>query len=90
MEDTESGRDLKSLASGTSRPAMDPFLSPGVAVPRRGAGVVHGLGLAGGTGARCRVATRNLPRNAGKAWSPEEDEKLLAAFDGGARSRRSP
>ena len=36
--------------------------------------------------ARARTARRNgnLPRNAGKTWTPEEDERLLAGFDGGA------
>jgi hypothetical protein len=28
-------------------------------------------------------ARSHLPRNAGKAWSREEDDRLLAAFDGG-------
>ena len=26
----------------------------------------------------------SLPRNAGKTWTPDEDERLLAGFDGGA------
>ena len=26
----------------------------------------------------------SLPRNAGKPWTPDEDERLLAGFDGGA------
>jgi hypothetical protein len=26
----------------------------------------------------------NLPRNAGKPWSQEEDERLLTGFDGGS------
>jgi hypothetical protein len=35
---------------------------------------------------RARTAHRNgnLPRNAGKAWTPEEDQRLLTGFDGGA------
>ena len=35
--------------------------------------------------ARARAARRtgNLPRNAGKTWTQEEDERLLAGFDGG-------
>ena len=34
---------------------------------------------------RARMARRNstLPRNAGKPWSRDEDERLLAGFDGG-------
>jgi hypothetical protein len=35
---------------------------------------------------RTRLSRRNaaLPRNAGKPWAADEDERLLSAFDGGA------
>jgi len=84
MDDIKAAEILKSLAAGvspddgSSLPAGTPLQSPDV---------VRALFLAADSlEARTRLARRasNLPRNAGKPWSQEEDERLLAAFDGGA------
>jgi hypothetical protein len=83
MDDSRAAEILKSLAAGvdpgdgTSVPAASPLQSPDV---------VRALFMAAETlEARTRLARRNtnLPRNAGKPWSKEEDERLLAGFDGG-------
>jgi hypothetical protein len=83
MDDSRAAEILKSLAAGvdpgdgTSVPASGPLQSPDV---------VRALFLAAETlEARTRLARRNtnLPRNAGKPWSQEEDDRLLAGFDGG-------
>lgn len=83
MDDTRAAEILKSLASGvdpadgTSAQAGGVLQSPDV---------VRALFLAAETlEGRVRMARRvsNLPRNAGKPWSREEDERLLAGFDGG-------
>lgn len=84
MDDVKAAEILKSLAAGvspddgSSLPAGTPLQSPDV---------VRALFLAADSlEARTRLARRNanLPRNAGKPWSQEEDERLLSAFDGGA------
>lgn len=84
MDDIRAAEILKSLAAGVdpgdgaSVPAGGPLQSPDV---------VRALFMAAETlETRNRLAARrnaNLPRNAGKAWSTEEDERLLAGFDGG-------
>lgn len=84
MDDIKAAEILKSLAAGvspddgSSLPAGTPLQSPDV---------VRALFLAADAlEARTRATRRNanLPRNAGKPWPQEEDERLLAAFDGGA------
>jgi hypothetical protein len=84
MDDIIAAGILKSLAAGvspddgSSLPAGTPLQSPDV---------VRALFLAADSlESRIRLARRNtnLPRNAGRPWSREEDDRLLAAFDGGA------
>jgi hypothetical protein len=83
MDDTRAAEILKSLAAGhdpgdgSCVPADGPLQSPDV---------VRALFLAAESlEARTRLARRNssLPRNAGRPWSQEEDDRLLAGFDGG-------
>jgi hypothetical protein len=84
MDDIKAAEILKSLAAGVdpgdgaSMPADGPLQSPDV---------VRALFMAAETlEARTRMSRRNanLPRNAGRPWSREEDDRLLAGFDGGA------
>lgn len=78
MEDIKAAEILKSLASGDNTADAATLQSPDV---------VRALFLAAESlEARARAARRNssLPRNAGKTWTAEEDERLLAGFDGGA------
>jgi len=84
MDDTRAAEILKSLAAG-----VDPGDGNGLAEgdPLQSPDVVRALFLAAESlEARTRLARRNtsLPRNAGKPWSQEEDERLLTGFDGGA------
>jgi len=84
MDDIKAAEIIKSLASGMS-PAGDVPLPevPALQSPD----VVRALFMAADSlEARARLARRSagLPRNAGKTWSADEDEKLLAGFDGGA------
>jgi len=77
MEDLKAAEIIKSLAAGSSPADASTLQSPDV---------VRALFLAAESlEARARGTRRNssLPRNAGKTWTPEEDERLLAAFDGG-------
>jgi hypothetical protein len=83
MDDTKAAEILKSLATGVdpgdggNMPAVSALQSPDV---------VRALFLAAETlEARVRLGRRNtnLPRNAGKPWSKEEDDRLLSGFDGG-------
>jgi hypothetical protein len=77
MEDLRAAEIIKSLAAGSS-----PTNVPALQLPD----VVRALCLAAESlEARARGARRNssLPRNAGKTWTPEEDERLPAAFAGG-------
>jgi hypothetical protein len=78
MDDTRAAEILKSLAAGDA---------PGESSALQSPDVVRALFLAAESlEARARLARRNstLPRNAGKPWTQEEDERLLAGFDGGA------
>jgi hypothetical protein len=77
MEDIKAAEILKSLAAGSESAEVAMLQSPDV---------VRALFLAAESlEARARAARRNgnLPRNAGKTWTQEEDERLLAGFDGG-------
>ena len=79
MEDLKAAEIIKSLAAGSSPADASTLQSPDV---------VRAMFLAAESlEARARGARRNssLPRNAGKTWTSEEDERLLAAFDGGTR-----
>jgi hypothetical protein len=82
MDDSKAAEILKSLAAGTD-PAGGP-LSDVTAL--QSPDVVRALFLAADSlESRVRQSRRQslLPRNAGKPWSQEEDERLLRAFDGG-------
>ena len=77
MEDLKAAEIVKSLAAGTGPADATALQSPDV---------VRALFLAAESlEARARGGRRNsnLPRNAGRTWTSEEDERLLAAFDGG-------
>jgi len=77
MEDIKAAEILKSLAAGSESADVAMLQSPDV---------VRALFLAAESlEARARAARRNgnLPRNAGKTWTQQEDERLLASFDGG-------
>jgi len=84
MDNIKAAEILKSLAAGVS-PADGSCLPEGT--PLQSPDVVRALFLAADSlESRTRQARRNpsLPRNAGKPWAQEEDERLLSAFDGGA------
>jgi hypothetical protein len=83
MDDIKAVEILKSLAAGVS---PDDGSSLPTGTPLQSPDVVRALFLAADSlESRTRQARRNtnLPRNAGKPWSQEEDGRLLAAFDGG-------
>jgi hypothetical protein len=83
MDDSRAAEILKSLAAGVD-PGDGSSLAPGS--PLQSPDVVRALFMAAETlETRTRLARRNgnLPRNAGKPWSKEEDDRLLAGFDGG-------
>lgn len=84
MEDLRAAEILKFLAAGSD--PSDGARLPDVAA-LQSPDVVRALYLAAESlEARARAARRNgsLPRNAGKTWTQEEDDRLLAGFDGGA------
>ena len=84
MDDIRAAEILKSLAAGTD-PTQGGALTD-VAVFQT-PDVVRALFLAvDSLESRTRQLRRqsNLPRNAGKPWSQEEDDRLLKAFDDGA------
>lgn len=84
MEDTRAAEILKLLAAGTD-PAEGRALTDVAAL--QSPDVVRALFLAAeALDARVRQQRRQgaLPRNAGKPWTHEEDQRLLQAFDGGA------
>ena len=77
MDDIKAAGILKSLAAEGTAASEAALQSPDV---------VRALFLAAESlEARARGGRRNssLPRNAGKTWTPDEDERLLAGFDGG-------
>jgi len=77
MEDLKAAEILKSLAANDDAAAAATLQSPDV---------VRALFVAAESlEARARAARRNgnLPRNAGKTWTQEEDDRLLAGFDAG-------
>jgi hypothetical protein len=83
VDDTRAAEILKSLAAG-----MDPAQGGALVdvASLQAPDVVRALFLAADSlETRSRQLRRqsNLPRNAGKPWSQEEDERLLAGFDGG-------
>ena len=83
MDDVKAAAILKSLAAGMDPAAGQPLTS---IAPLQSPDVVRALFLAAETlEARTRLARRNtnLPRNAGKPWAREEDDRLLAGFDSG-------
>ncbi len=85
MDDIKAAEILKSLAAG-----MDPMLGQPLAsiASLQSPDVVRALFLAADSlEMRLRQSRRQstLPRNAGKPWSADEDERLLAGFDAGTR-----
>ena len=85
MDDIKAAEILKSLAAG-----MDPTLGQPLTsiAPLQSPDVVRALFLAADSlEMRLRQTRRQsaLPRNAGKPWSAEEDERLLAGFDTGTK-----
>jgi hypothetical protein len=83
MDDTRAAGILKSLAAGNDA-AGSPLADVTVL---QSPDVVRALFLAADSlESRARQLRRQsaLPRNAGKPWTQEEDDRLLQAFDGGA------
>jgi hypothetical protein len=84
MDDIRAAGILRSLAAGVD-PAEGRTLTDVAML--QSPEVVGALVLAAESlESRTRLQRRqsNLPRNAGKPWAREEDERLLASFDGGA------
>ena len=85
MDDIKAAEILKSLAAGMDPAAGQPLTS---IAPLQSPDVVRALFLAADSlEMRLRQSRRQstLPRNAGKPWSSDEDERLLAGFDAGTR-----
>jgi hypothetical protein len=85
MDDTNAAEILKSLAAG-----IDPVSGEPIAglEALRSTATLRALFLAvDALESRVRQGRRQsaLPRNAGKPWSAEEDERLLAGFDAGQK-----
>ena len=83
MDDIQAVGILKALAAGIDPAAGTPMTD---VVVLREPDVVRALFLGiDSLESRSRQARRqsNLPRNAGKPWTQEEDERLLQAFDTG-------
>ena len=89
MDDIKAAEILKALAAGAD-PARRGTVADVAAL--QSPDVVRALFLAvDALEQRTRLAARRqatLPRNAGKPWSADEDERLLEAFDGGRDGRR--
>ena len=85
MDDTKAAAILKSLAAGIDPQTGEPLTD---LAPLRSAEVLQVLFLAADSlETRGRQSRRQaaLPRNAGKPWTADEDERLLAAFDAGKK-----
>lgn len=83
MDDVRAAEILRSLAAGSDPVRGEPLAD---VAALQSPDVVRALFLAAESlEARTRLARRsgNLPRNAGKTWTQEEDDRLLAGFDGG-------
>ena len=84
MDDSKAAATLRALAAGVDPASASPFTDCQVL---QSPDVVRALELAADAlEMRTRQQRRqsNLPRNAGKPWTADEDERLLAGFDGGA------
>lgn len=85
MDDIKAAEILKSLAAGIDPGTGQPLAGT---APLQSTEVVRALFLAADlleTRQRQLRRQQALPRNAGKPWSAEEDQRLLAAFDAGQR-----
>ena len=85
MDDTQAAEILKLLAAGLDPESGQPLT--GLA-PLQSTVVLRALFLAADSlETRLRQSRRQiaLPRNAGKPWTAEEDERLLAGFDAGKK-----
>ena len=83
MDDARAAEILKSLAAGVDPTAGTRLID---VTPLDAPDVVRALFLAADSlDSRLRQARRQtaLPRNAGKPWSADEDDRLLVAFDAG-------
>jgi len=83
MDEIKAIEVLRALAAGV-HPATGELIAPGS--PYETPETVRALFIAAEClEARLRQSRRasNLPRNAGKPWGREEDERLLAAYDAG-------
>jgi hypothetical protein len=85
MDDMQAAEILKALAAGSGPAAGQ---SPAGPANLQSAEVLRALFLgADALQTRAQAGRRQstLPRNAGKPWSAEEDERLLAGFDAGRK-----
>lgn len=85
MDDTNAAEILKALAAGVDPVSGEPLTGLGAL---QSTATLRALFLAvDSLESRARQGRRQsaLPRNAGKPWSAEEDERLLACFDGGQK-----
>lgn len=83
MDDSRAAAILRSLAAGHDHATGQPLADLGAL---HSPDIARALFLAADAlETRQRQARRQatLPRNAGKPWSAEEDERLLAGFDAG-------
>jgi hypothetical protein len=84
MDDEKAAGILRALAAGANPGTGEPLADLAV-LQEPDVGCALQLGAdALGTRTRQQRRQASLPRNAGKTWTQEEDERLLASFDGGA------